>query len=109
MSDSNWQYSSVCFINGQQVGGVYDSWINLVEAEDQIIAVYSYDYKTETSQMHYYMPDGTEIKNGETGEIIYADADIRCVRYGSYIYVEDQEGNLYVRLLASDEERMELE
>lgn len=106
--DDQWNYTSQCFIHGTAVGEPIGRWVNLMESTDGVKFFSIYDVETDSNSNTYFLEDGTQLDAGETSEIVYADGSLCCVRRGAYLYVEDHEGNLYVRLLCSDEERTEL-
>lgn len=107
--DEAWKYHGIVFVNGEVSGQAFTGGCSLEEIGDQVLLAGGYDYETDTYSSRYYLEDGTCLSGDDTVCTLYANKDFRCVQYGSYIYVEDSDGNLYARLLCGDEEREEPE
>ncbi len=102
--DTNWQQKGFCLINGENQS-IYDfSYSQIREVEDDVYSVYSYDWNSDYAERIFFTSDGEVLCGNEDMRTLYANTDFRCVQYGSYIYIENYDGLLYVRLLATDEE-----
>lgn len=68
-----------------------------------------YNDSDGNTRLLFYLEDGTFLAGDGEGSTLFANREFRCVQYGSYLYVEDYEGNLYCRILCEDEEISEPE
>lgn len=109
MYDANWNTKSVFAANGKEVEEIDLESYTMAEIDNGIVALYEADWMTGETDRVFCQTDGTILCGGNGIRALYAGEDFRCVQYGSYIYIEDYNGLLYVRLLASDEEIEELE
>ncbi len=101
--DSEWtQHSKI--IAGGTVRDIPFAGGQIAEVDDGIISVYSYDWQSAKAERVFFDQNGNIVCGGDGIKALYADENFRCVQYGSYIYVENYDGVMYVRLLASDEE-----
>lgn len=107
--DGEWNSKSLLVSDGKVIEGIDLETYTMLELENGILSLYNSDWVTNTAERVFCSKDGTVLCGGNGTNALYANEDFRCVQYGSYIYIEDYDGLLYTRLLASDEEIEELE